>query len=74
MELKKQLIISVGREYGSGGHRIAEELAKRFGLTFYDYHMLGEIALDKKVDVKTLEKFDEVAEDSIFLQNGKWLQ
>ncbi len=55
MELKKQLIISIGREYGSGGHRIAEELAKRFGLTFYDYHMLGEIALDKKVDVKTLE-------------------
>ena len=50
MELKKQLIISIGREYGSGGHRIAEELAKRFGLTFYDYHMLGEIALDKKVD------------------------
>ena len=54
MELKKQLIISVGREYGSGGHRIAEELAKRFGLTFYDYHMLGEIALDKKVDVKRI--------------------
>ena len=31
--MEKQLIISVGREYGSGGHRIAEELAKRFGLT-----------------------------------------
>lgn len=66
MELKKQLIISVGREYGSGGHRIAEELAKRFGLTFYDYHMLGEIALDKKVDVKTLEKFDELPKIPFF--------
>ena len=31
---KKQLIISVGREYGSGGHVIAEELAKRFGIPF----------------------------------------
>lgn len=25
----KQLIISVGREFGSGGHVIAEELARR---------------------------------------------
>ena len=54
MELKKQLIISIGREYGSGGHRIAEELAKRFGLTFYDYHMLGEISLYNKVYYKKL--------------------
>ena len=27
---KKQLIISLGREYGSGGHVIAEDLAFRF--------------------------------------------
>ena len=33
MELKKQRIISIGRESGSGGHRIAEELALRVGLT-----------------------------------------
>ena len=26
--MKKQLIISVGREFGSGGHVIAETLAK----------------------------------------------
>lgn len=71
MELKKQLIISIGREYGSGGHRIAEELAKRFGLTFYDYHMLGEIALDKKVDVKTLEKFDELPKIPFFSRTVK---
>lgn len=71
MELKKQLIISIGREYGSGGHRIAEELAKRFGLTFYDYHMLGEIALDKKVDVKTLEKFDELPKTPFFSRTVK---
>ena len=28
----KQLIISVGREFGSGGHEIAEMLAKKFDL------------------------------------------
>ena len=35
MELKKQLIISIGREYGSGGHRIAEELANPIALPLY---------------------------------------
>ena len=28
--MEKQLIISVGREYGSGGHEIAEKLAKHY--------------------------------------------
>ena len=63
---KKQLIISVGREYGSGGHVIAEELAKRFGIPFYDYHLISEIAAGKKVDVKTLERFDELPKIPFF--------
>ena len=63
---KNQLIISVGREYGSGGHVIAEELAKRFGIPFYDYHLIGEIAAGKKVDVKTLERFDELPKIPFF--------
>lgn len=63
---KKQLIISLGREYGSGGHVIAEELAKRFGIPFYDYHLIGEIAAGKKVDVKTLERFDELPKIPFF--------
>ena len=40
----KQLIISVGREFGSGGHVIAEELARRFGLVLYDNNLLEQIA------------------------------
>ena len=63
---KNQLIISVGREYGSGGHVIAEELAKRFGIPFYDYHLIGEIAAGKNVDVKTLERFDELPKIPFF--------
>ena len=30
--MEKQLIISVGREYGSGGHEIAQKLADHYGL------------------------------------------
>ena len=68
---KKQLIISVGREYGSGGHVIAEALAKRCESPFYDYHLIGEIAAGKKVDVKTLERFDELPKIPFFSRTVK---
>ena len=54
-----QVIITIGREYGSGGHMIAEELATRLGLKFYDHNILDEIALEKGVDPETLRKYDE---------------
>ena len=50
----KQIIISVGREFGSGGHAIAEMLAERFGLPLYDSNLLMEIAASKKLDVKNI--------------------
>lgn len=54
-----QLIISIGREYGSGGHEIAEKLASKLDLPLYDRNMLEEIALDKNVDHSELQKYDE---------------
>ena len=54
-----QTIISIGREYGSGGHAIAEELAKRLGLKLYDHNILDEVAREKGVDPETLRKYDE---------------
>ena len=57
--MAKQMIISIGREFGSGGHAIAELLAKDLGIKMYDRNMLDEIAREKDVDVKNLEEFDE---------------
>lgn len=58
--MEKQVIISIGREYASGGHDIADELAKRLGLTIYDANLLREIALEKRIDADTLRKYDEI--------------
>ncbi len=33
---KPKLLISVSREFGSGGYEIAQKLAERLGITFYD--------------------------------------
>ena len=57
--MEKQLIISIGREFGSGGHEIAEMLAERFSIKLYDKSLLQDIAQEKQVDGKELERYDE---------------
>lgn len=57
--MNKQIIISISREYGSGGHEIARQLAERLGISFYDRNMLDEIAQHMDVDVANLHKYDE---------------
>lgn len=47
------MIITIGREYGSGGHDIGEMLAKKLNLAFYDKDDLAENA-------KSLGFYDEV--------------
>lgn len=64
--MAKQVIISIGREYGSGGHEIARKLAERFSLPFYDRKILDEIANEKNVDADTLHKYDEAPKNPLF--------
>ena len=56
----KQVIISIGREFGSAGHEIAEALAEKYQMKLYDYHLLREIADEKNVHVAELEPYDEI--------------
>lgn len=57
---EKQFIISIGREFGTAGYDIAVELAKRFDVKLYDFHLLREIADEKQVGLEALEKYDEI--------------
>lgn len=58
-EKQKQIIISVGREFGSGGHDIAQKVAEEFHLTFYDYNLMKQIAQEKHLDQNFVELYDE---------------
>ena len=62
----KQLIISGGREFGSGGHVIAEELARRFELPLYDNNLLEHIAEEKEISHESLKKYDERPKNRLF--------
>ncbi len=57
--MKKQLIISIGREYGSRGHEIGEKLSKKLGLDLYDRNILDEVAIQNGANVEDLSKYDE---------------
>lgn len=57
--MEGQLIISVGREYGSGGHEIADQLSKHYGIQMYDHNLLDEIAAEKNLDMQNLRGLDE---------------
>lgn len=69
--MEKQLIISVGREFGSGGHEIAERLAEKFELPLYDRNLLQEILTEKdlelgKTELEELARYDELTRNFLF--------
>ena len=40
----KKRIITISREFGSGGRFIGEEAAKKLGIAYYDKNIINEIA------------------------------
>ena len=54
--MDKQIIISIGREFGSGGHEIGEKLSELYNIPLYDRNLLKEIASERNLDHATLEE------------------
>ena len=69
--MNKQLIISIGREFGSGGHFIAAELSKRFDIPLYDHNLLDQIAEEMGVEQHEFKKYDERPHISLFNRRVK---
>lgn len=40
--MKDSIMITISRQYGSGGHEIGEKLAKKLGIPYYDQHICEE--------------------------------
>ncbi len=52
-------IITVGRQYGSGGRYVAKLLAERLEIPYYDKELLAEVAKDSGIGKDLLEEHDE---------------
>ena len=52
-------IITIGREYGSGGRQIGKEIANYFGIKYYDKELLEHAANDSGICKELFEHHDE---------------
>lgn len=61
-------IITIGRQFGSGGHEIGEKLAKYYGIKYYDKELLTRAAKESGYCEEMLKDHDERPTNS-FLYN-----
>ena len=52
-------IITIGREFGSGGHEIGQKLADRLGIPLYDNRLVSMAAEELGVKTEDAERVDE---------------
>lgn len=60
------MVITIGREYGSGGKYIGERLAQELNLKFYDKEILERLSKEENIDISLLEKTDESNKNSFW--------
>jgi cytidylate kinase len=64
--MKKDYIITIGRQLGSGGRIIGEKLAARLGISFYDKELIQIAAQESGLGKEYFEQADEQKGYSIF--------
>lgn len=58
----KYRVLTVNREFGSGGGRIAQQVAERLGWKLLDRDIIDAIAYEAHVDAKVVGRYDEHVE------------
>lgn len=71
---KQQVIITIGREYGSGGHLIADMLGEKYGLPVYDSTIIEVIAKEKNLNLEKLKEYDEKPRQPAVHPLHRWIQ
>lgn len=55
----EKIIITIGRQFGSGGREIGKKLAEKFGISYYDKELLQLAAKESGLCSELFEKADE---------------
>ena len=63
--MNSNLIISIGRQYGSGGREIGEKLAARLGIAFYNNELITMAAQKSGMAHNVIDEADEKATNSL---------
>lgn len=60
------MVITIGREFGSGGKYIGEKLAEELGVKLYDKEILSKASEEMGIDFEVLNSIDEKQEESFW--------
>ena len=63
--MDKKIIITIARQYGSGGREIGELVAKKLGIPLYDKELITEAASRGSLDEKVTKLADESSANSL---------
>ena len=63
-------IITISREFGSGGRFIGKEVAKQLGIAYYDKNMINEIAEKSGLSPEYIQEILSVFQDVIGISSN----
>ena len=63
--MAKKLIITIARQYGSGGREIGERVAKLLGIPLFDKQLITDAASKGDLNEEVISKADETAANSL---------
>lgn len=69
-KLNKQIVITISREYGSGGRYVGRLIADKLGIKLYDKEFIEKVAVETGLSEEYIEKNEQKRETLASLNNG----
>lgn len=63
--MDQKIILTIGRQFGSGGREIGQKLAKALGIAYYDKELMAVAAKESGLCEEVFEKADERASSGL---------
>ena len=57
--MEKKIIVTIGRQFGSGGYDVGKLLAEKLGIDFYDKELIGRAAKESGINPELFARADE---------------
>lgn len=72
-QLEKKMVITIAREYGSGGRYIGKLIADKLGIKFYDKELIPKVAKETGLSEEYIENNEQKREALAGINNGYYV-
>lgn len=66
----KHIVITISREYGSGGRFVGKLVSKKLGIPFYDKELISLSAKESGLSEQYIEEIDQKKKSAIYINNN----